>query len=204
MASTINTANISLRDVFTTKTGAKIASFKDGDDDLVYLPDEFLRVPFEPSTWDKDPASGRLNLVLETTPSVLKEFQQFDEWLIKYIAEHSERLLKKRLSVEQVRGNYSSCLKTSEKYPATLKTKIDLGNNSKHIVCCWSRESHTRGKMRQPPEYWREYKVSPRLHITHLWMMGATFGPVIRLTDAMLEPDENVAAAQKERVNPFQ
>ena len=200
MASTINTANISLRDVFTTKQGAKIASFKDGDDDLVYQPNEFLRVPFEPSTWDKDPTSQRLNLVLETTPSVLEAFQNFDEWLIKYIAEHSERLLKKRLSVEQVKSNYSSCIKTSEeKYPATLKTKIDLGG--KHPVCCWSREANAR---REPPEYWRQYKVSPRLHITHLWIMGATFGPVVRVTDAMLEPNENVAAAQKERVNPFE
>lgn len=197
MAPTIDTANISLRDVFTTKQGAKIASFKDGDDDLVYQPNEFLRVPFDPSTWDKDPTSQRLNLVLETTPSVLEAFQTLDEWLIKYIAEHSERLLKKRLSVEQVRGNYTSCLKTSEKYPATLKTKIDLGSG-KHSVACWSRDAR-----RDPPEYWGEYKVSPRLHITHLWIMGNSFGPVVRVTDAMLEPDENVAAAQKERVNPF-
>ena len=101
-----------------------------------------------------------------------------------------------------MKANYSSCLKTSDKYPATLKTKIDLGTG-KHAVCCWSRESHERGKMREPPEYWRQYRVSPRLHITHLWIMGATFGPVVHVTDAMLEPDENAAATAKERVNPF-
>ncbi len=203
MASTINTANISLRDVFTTKHGAKIASFRDGENDLVYQPNEFLRVPFEPSTWDKDPTSLRLNLVLETTPQMVEEFQKFDNWLINYIAEHSERLLKKRLTVEQVRSNYSSCIKASDKYPATLKTKIDLGVG-KNVTYCWSRESHERAKPREPPEHWRQYKVSPRLHITHLWIMGATFGAVVRVTDAMLEPDENAAAAQKERINPFQ
>ena len=203
MASTIDTANISLRDVFTTKQGAKIAAIQYGaGDDLVYQPDEFLRVPFEPSTWDKDTTSQRLNLVLETTPPMLEELQKFDEWLVNYIAEHSERLLKKRLSVEQVRSNYSSCIKTSKKYPATLKTKIDLGSG-KHAIACWSREAKDVER-REPPEHWRQYKVRPRFHITHLWVMGNSFGPVVRVTDAMLEPDENVAAAQKERVNPFQ
>ncbi len=203
MASTINIANVTVRDVFTTKHGAKVASIKDDENDLVYQPNEFLRVPFEPSTWDKDPTWQRLNLVLETTPQMLEEFQKFDDWLIKYIAEHSERLLKKRLSVEQVRGNYTSCVKTSDKYPATIKTKIDLGTG-KHAVYCWSRDSDGCAKPSESPEYWREFRARPRLHITHLWVMGSSFGAVVRVADAMLQPDETVAATQKERVNPFQ
>lgn len=199
----IDTANLSLCDVFTTKHGAKIATIKSGEGPCIYTGDEYLRVVFEPSSFDKDPNSQRLNLILETTPQVLESFQKLDEWLIGYIAEHSERILKRKLSVEQVRANYASPIKLSEKgYPATLKTKMDLAPG-KHAIACWSCESHERGKSREPPELWREYKVRPCLHVTHLWLMGQSMGPLVRITDAMLEPDESAAAAHKERVNPF-
>ena len=123
----IDTANLSIRDVFTTRHGAKIVSIKDGDCDLVFQPNEYLRVPFEPSTF-ADSESQRLNLVIETTRPILEEFARLDEWFIEHIADHSERLLKKRLTFDQVWANYSSCVRTSARgYPATLKTKVDVG-----------------------------------------------------------------------------
>ena len=67
--------DLRLRDVLTTRNGAKIASIKLGDDELVYQPDEYLRIPFEPSAFDKS-ETERLNLVLETTPPILEEFFQ--------------------------------------------------------------------------------------------------------------------------------
>ena len=186
--------DLRLRDVLTTRNGSKIASIKLGEEDLVYQPDEYLRVPFEPSAFDKF-ETERLNLVIETTRPILEEFERLDEALIAYIAEHSDRILKKRLTVEQVRANYSSCLRTSEKgYPATVKTKVDVGSG-KHAVLCWDAD----GNQVELPESWRKYRVIPRLHVTHLWIMGTSFGPVVRLTDALLQPDE----VSVDRKNPF-
>ena len=110
----IDTANLSLCDVFTTRHGAKIASIKDSDGDLVVQPDEHFRIPFEPSVFGET-ESERRNLVIETQSELLEEFARLDEWLIRYIAEHSERFFKKRLTVDQVRAAYSSCVRHSEK-----------------------------------------------------------------------------------------
>jgi len=198
----IDTANVSLRDVFVTRHGAKIAGIKDGEGELIYQPNVFLRVPFEPSTFDKDPNATRLNLILETTPQVQEAFQQFDEWLIQYLAEHSERILKKRLTVEQVRANYSSPIRTSDKYPATLKVKMHTAGTNE--VCLWHNLCSRPKPQTEAPARWRDYRVSPRLHVCHLWIMGSTFGPVVRITDALLDEDENAPEVRKERENPFE
>ena len=77
----INTANLCLGDVFLTRHNAKIASIRDGRDDLVVQPGEFLRVPFEPSAFDESNAP-RLNLALQAPRPVLEEFASLDGWLI--------------------------------------------------------------------------------------------------------------------------
>ncbi len=196
----IDTTCLSLQDTFATRRGAKIAVLEAGDGECIYQPNEFLRVPFEPSTFDKDPTATNLNLVLETVPEVEEAIKQFDDWLIGYLAEHCERILKRQLTREQVAAGYTSPLRVSDKgYPASLKTKISTAPG-KNCIACWSRESHERDK---PPESWRQYKVSPRLHISHLWIMGSQFGPLVRITDAMLEPRDDGLAPHKERVNPF-
>ena len=182
--------NLRLRDVLTTRHGAKIASIKVGDADLVYQPTDFMRIPFEPSAF-ADPTSERTNLLNELIEPTHEEFTHLGECLIAYIAEHSERILKKRQSVEQVRANYRSCIRTSEKgYPPTLKSKVDVGMNG---VVCWDSD----GDQADTPVSWRAFRVKPRYHVTHLWMMGSSFGPVVRLTDALLQADEVV------RSNPF-
>jgi hypothetical protein len=182
-------STLSLCDVLTTRRGAKIATIRDGDDDLVFQPDDFLRVVFEPSAVG-DTDSQRMNLIIETTPAILEECTRLDDTLIGYIAEHSDRLFNKRFTVEQVRAAYSSPVRHSEKYPATLKTKVDVGTG-KYAVVCWDED----GKQVETPESWRQFLIRPRLHVTHLWVMGSAFGPVVRLTDAMLRP--NAAPAER-------
>ncbi len=199
----IDTTCLNLQDTFTTRRGAKIAVLKACNGECIYQPNEFMRVPFEPSTFDKDPTATNLNLVLETVPEVEEAIKQFDNWLIDYLTQNCERILKRQLTREQVAAGYTSPLRFSDKgYPATLKTKISTAPG-KHCIACFSRESHERGKQREPPESWRQYNVSPRLHISHLWIMGSQFGPLIRVTDAMLEPRDDAPAVVKERENPF-
>ena len=132
----INLATLSLGDPFTTSNGSKIASIRSGNDDLVLLPGEYLRVPFEPTTSFGESDTNRLNLVLEAPRPVLEAFADLDEWLIGYLTEHAAQLFKKPMTAEQVRGGYSSCIHHSDKgYMPTLKTKVDLGD-SKHSPLC--------------------------------------------------------------------
>ena len=82
---------------------------------------------------------------------------------------------------EKVRAGYSSCLKTSEKgYAPSLKCKMDTAGPKQ--VWCWDES----GESIDQPLQWRGRYVKPRLLFSHLWFMGASFGPVIRLTDAGL------------------
>ena len=97
-----------------------------------------------------------------------------------------------------MRANYSSCIRMSKKaYPPTLKTKADPAPTDRYRVLCWDAD----GNQLDTPESWCQFSIRPRLHVTHLWMMGSAFGPVVRLTDAMLQPNED--AAPEERKNPF-
>ena len=192
----LTTANFSLSDVFTTRHNAKIASIRDGRDDLVVQPDQFLRVPFEPSAFSESD-THRLNLFLEAPRPLLEIFADFDEWLIGYLVEHSQRLFKKSLTEERIRASYRSCVRHSDKgYAATLKTKIDL-TDSKHALHCWDADSN----LVEAPESWRNCGINPRLHISHLWFMDRSFGPVIRLTGAQVRPPPDAEPA--ERKSPF-
>ena len=75
-----------------------------------------------------------------------------------------------------------------------MRSKADL-SGGKHTLCVWDADGNQLDK----PESWRNCLITPRLRITHLWFMGSNFGPVVRLTDALLRPD----ASPAERTSPF-
>ena len=186
----INPATLSLNDVYTTPHGAKVAQIRDGGGALVIQPNEFLRVPFEPSAFNESDAQ-RLNLFIEAPRPVLEMFAALDEWLIGYLAEHSSRLFKKPLTTDEIRAKYQSCVRHSDKgYMPAIKTKVDL-SDGKHALHCWDGN----GSEAVRPESWRNCYINPRLHVTHLWFMGSNFGPAVRLTDAQVlpPPDEDAA-----------
>ena len=92
----------SIDHVKTTQNGVKLANIKGGDGNaLEYLPEDFLSIPFEPSTFIET-TSSRKDLVINITEDMRKELARLDAMLIVYTSEHSDRLLKKRLSLEQV------------------------------------------------------------------------------------------------------
>ena len=191
----ITAADLCLSDVFVTPHGARISAIKDGAGGSVILqPNEFLRIPFDPSAFNSEGDSQRLTMILEATRPLLEAFADLDEFLVGYLTEHSQRLFSKTLTADEVRANYCSCVRHSDKgYLPTLRTKIDL--SGKHALHCWDGD----GNRVDAPESWRNRWINPRLHVTHLWMMGPSFGVVVRLTDALLRPDEGAA----DRSSPF-
>ena len=63
-------------------------------------------------------------------------------------------------------------------------------------VCCWNES----GEQVPHPEDWRQFAVKPKLHFSHLWIMGAQYGIVVQMTDALMTPSESAPAV---RENPF-
>ncbi len=192
---TIATATLSLEDVVISKRGSKSCKLRCGDGELSHTTAAHLRVPFEPSTFDKDPAATRLSLAIECDEALEKYVGDIDAWLIKCLSDHSERIFKRVLSPEQVKANYNSCLKQVAGYPSTLKCKID--KQGRKGVCCWA----PTGEQLPLPDNWREFSVKPKLHFSHLWIVGAQYGLVVQMTDAELVPRESSKAAARE--NPF-
>ena len=84
----ITAANLCLSDVFVTPHGARISAIKDGAGNNVILqPNEFLRIPFDPSAFNSEGESQRLTMILEATRPLLEAFADLDEYLVGYLAE---------------------------------------------------------------------------------------------------------------------
>ena len=122
-------------------------------------------------------------MVLECDSAIQEEFDAFDNWMIDYLSEHSERLLKRKMTPDQVVLGYCSCIKPAplgKNFNPTLKTKNDQAGVI--ALRCWS----TNGDAAIIPDQWRWLRVKPRMHFSHLWIMGQQFGVVLKVTDAEL------------------
>ena len=179
-----------------TQHGAKVENIAGGDGNaLEYLAEEFLATPFEPSTFIES-TSSRKDLVINITEGMRKDLARLDAMLIVYIPEHSERLLKKRLSLEQVRAAYTPRVRTAKDYPPSIKTKVELGEG-KYAVACWD----DCGESIAIPSPWRDFVIKPRIVVSNLWIFGGKFGPILRTTDVLLQPKPESQKA--ERCSPF-
>jgi len=194
-ATIINTANLRLDDVFCTSSGAKMARLCDGDAPLVIMPDS-MRSPFEAGTFDKDPLATRLNLQLAVdSEHLLTSLQAFDSWVVEYLTEHSERIFKRILTREQVQLGYTPVLRQPAQEPHSPLLRVKIDTEGRHAVCCWD----SSGKGVPPPGSWAGVSLQPRLHLSHLWIMGTQFGVVVRLTDAKILSERKAAT----RTCPF-
>ncbi len=193
----INTSLLRLDDVFCTSNGSKICRLCDGDSPLVLMP-EMMRSPFNAGTFDRDPHAKRLNLQLAIDdPSLLSSLQAFDEWMIDYVTEHSERLFKRAWTREQVKLGYVAVVRqpAKEGHSPLLKAKFDT--EGRYALVCWNPNDERV----LPIEDWTNAQIRPRLHFSHLWIMGSQFGAVVRLTDAKIL---NKAQVDAVRTCPFQ
>ena len=105
-------------------------------------------------------------------------------------------LLRDKIYQEQAEllalRNSINAIKLAELVPGEpMKTKVDLGDG-KHALFCWDNDGNQVDK----PESWRNRLIRPRLRVSHMWFMGSTFGLVVRLTDALLRPDEDTAPVE--------
>jgi len=157
-----------------------------------------MSAPFGPSSFDKDANARRLNLDLVLAdPAVREQVSVIDAWAVAYIALHSDRLLKKTMTQEQVKLAYHSCMRDAKdaRYHPMLKCKLDKAG--KHALCLWD----DKGEAIPYPSNWRDIEMKAVIRVSHVWIMGTAFGLVLQVTDAQLFPKESARCGPRE--NPF-
>jgi len=164
-----------LADQFVTAKGAKTCLLTVEGKPFTFQPSERVTCPFGISSWEED--SARKNLELRCTPELEEFFGGLDAWAVAYIAQHSNRLLKKQLSVETIRENYKPTLNKKADYPALLRTKINASGPK--ALRFWDEQ----GKATEEPQDWRSVECTVQLHVKNLWIMGNSFGFTIECSD---------------------
>jgi len=84
-----------------------------------------------------------------------------------------------KTAIEEINSGYHPCINQRGSYDPTFRTKINL-----HEKGCAFWDSD--GQMRAPPESWVGLTAIPRLHVSHLYIMGREFGVVLTCTDLQL------------------
>ena len=95
----ITNSQWSIGDVVCTSRGSKIAPLKCDGKHCIHTPNSYLKVVFEPGSFDKDPTAQRLNLVLECDDDFQAQIKAFDLWVVEYLTANSERLYTKEKNV---------------------------------------------------------------------------------------------------------
>ena len=167
----------------TSARGAKSCTLLDKDGQKVMLivgsKEQPVRTPFGANTYNNED-TPRKTLEIRLTDQQVEEFVAFDTWAIQYLADNSERLFKKQLTKAQVEEHYRSPLSRKEGYQPLLRCKV---NCTSAAACrCWNGDSE-RVSM---PEDLRECELVPRLHLSHLWIMGRDFGWVLNVIDLQI------------------
>lgn len=177
------TTSFALSDPQTSARGAKSCTLldKDGQKVTVILGSKEAptSTPFGASSYN-DEATVRKNLDLRLNDQQADQFTALDVWAVQYLADNSERLFKKKLTKAQVEEHYRSPVSQREGYQPLLRCKVNCFGNA--AVRCWNTDSE-RVDM---PEDLRECELVPRLHLSHLWIMGRDFGWVMNVTDLMI------------------
>jgi len=85
------------------------------------------------------------------------------------------------MSSEQIKEQHHSPIKRNQKYDTLLRSKIATSGTWATRFCS------PDGKEASPPTQWRGATFKPRLHISHLWIMGTSCGLAINVTELQIE-----------------
>ena len=92
---------------------------------------------------------------------------------------HSERIFKRQLTMDDIESGYHSVVSQRGTYDPTFRTKINLHEKG---VTFWDPDGNIRG----PPDNWIGISAIPRIHVSHLYLMGRDFGVIFNCTDLQI------------------
>jgi len=130
-------------------------------------------------------SAQRLSLDLRCAdPKVRSLFERLDAWAPGELAENSERIFGKKMSLEQVLAGYKPCLRCKEGFVALLHTKVTFdGPNG---TTFWDHQKYKC----PPPSDLKNCAMLVRITVPHLWISSGSFGFVCNLESCQLVPEE--------------
>jgi hypothetical protein len=152
-----------LGDVHTNAKDTKMVPLTDAGERCFYTFPEATRCCFGPDKFDKDASAPRQNLQIRVSGEAAEYFRGLDDWAVDYISEHSERLVKEQLTVQQVRDAYHPTIRQTPGYEPLLRAKINMPNSC-GACRCWT----AGGESHEPPVDRRDADVTPQVHISHI------------------------------------
>ena len=161
---------------------ARVESYAHGQTVIFNLGDREQPVlsPFGATSFGEE-VNPRLTIEFTLDENQAAHWNEFDKWPIRYLAEHSERLLKRPLTIDQVKEAHKSPVTRKEGYQATLRCKI---NTTGEKFCrAWNTNND---RIELPPL--RNAPCVPRITMSHLWVMTREFGFVLSVNDIMASP----------------
>ena len=182
----LDVTGLSLGDAVLGK-GARICPILGKSGEAVFWRTQpYIDVAYEPVGYN-DPEANRVNLSLRPTPAVIDAVRNLDNYLIAYIAHHSERVLGKYMYEASVRDRYQSCLKSSDKYPAPV-LRCKLTHSGRGAVKIWNAD----GQPRTAPDSWVYCGARVHLQLKSVYVMagGKEFGPILEVRDVQLAESE--------------
>ena len=176
---TIDTSKLAFAPLITNSKGAKQIPALYPNGEVVWQPDEWLEVPFEPSAFN-DPEATRVTLCMTPTEGVCETIAALDNWCIETLSSNPS-MLGLPLTSERLRDRYVSCLKTSDKGYQTLRAKMN--RSGRFALKCYTPDREKRPH----PETWRGSSIRPRLIFKGLWIMGKDFGALLECSHAVVK-----------------
>jgi hypothetical protein len=173
-----------LRDVTVSARGAKSCALFKPPNEKVCMSlgskAEPVRTPFGATSFG-DEATARRTIEFSLSGEQVKQWQEFDEWAVQYLAKNSARLFKKKQSVEEIKATYKSPVSQKGDYKPMLRCKLNIFGST--AVRCWN-ENDERSTVPEPEDL-RSFDLVPRITISHLWMMSKEIGWVLQINDLM-------------------
>ncbi len=145
--------------------------------------DEPSSTPFGATSWG-DEVTTRKTIEFNISPEQEAKFAEITAWAHEYLAQHSERIFRKTMTVEQVTDSFRPPVSKKGEFRPHLRCKINTSGTG--AVRCWDAGGVS---VPLPPDL-KNYKLVPRIMLSHLWCMARECGFVMVVTDLQLVEGE--------------
>ena len=177
--------NFHLADQTVSSKGQKSCALTVGNKPVTFQLGTGLRTRFGATSFDRGVDAPRRSLDFEIgDEDVLARLREIDLWAISYIAEHSDRLLKKKLTPSEVEMNYKPLVHTYGS-SSGVKTKINLRGG--RAATFWDNEGV---QLKDPPadDAWQDCAYNVFCRLAMLYYMSGSFGWVLESTALQQSP----------------
>ena len=142
--------------------------------------------PFGASVFNGEEAT-RKNIDFTLTTQEEIRLDQVYSWTLNCLSVKPDRFFKKDVTIKELHDILRHPLVKKEPYATRLRCKIDT--SGKNAVRCWNADG-TRCEL---PFDLREYKLIPKITLSHIWFMSKECGIVFLCTDLqLLECEQDV------------